>query len=45
MQSMFRHDLLAGKRILVTGGGTGLGEESICNTGISDTKPKNLSRT
>ena len=22
---MFRHDLLAGKRVLVTGGGTGLG--------------------
>lgn len=27
MQSMFRNDLLAGKRILVTGGGSGLGRE------------------
>lgn len=27
MQSMFRTDLLAGKRILITGGGTGLGRE------------------
>jgi len=27
MKSPFRADLLAGKRILVTGGGTGLGKE------------------